>query len=42
MDSRSLLGAAGGGLVAEDRIIGRAFQLVWPFDRYAPITRPVG
>lgn len=42
MDSRSLLGAPGGGLIAEDRIIGRAFQLVWPLDRVAPIDRPVG
>jgi len=41
-DSRSLLGAPGGGLIAEDRIIGRAFQLVWPRDRFAPIGRPVG
>lgn len=40
MDSRSLLGAPGGGLVAEDRIIGRAFQLVWPLDRSGPIDRP--
>ncbi|WP_262364304.1 signal peptidase I [Arthrobacter echini] len=39
-DSRSLLGAPGGGLIAEDRIIGRAFQLVWPLDRFAPIGRP--
>ena len=42
MDSRALLGAPGGGLVAEDRIIGRAFQLVWPLDRFAPIERPPG
>ncbi|KQN96710.1 S26 family signal peptidase [Arthrobacter sp. Leaf234] len=42
MDSRSLLGAPGGGLVSEDRIIGRAFQLVWPLDRFAPIERHVG
>jgi signal peptidase I len=42
MDSRALLGAPGGGLVAEDRIIGRAFQLVWPLDRFAPIERPGG
>jgi signal peptidase I len=40
MDSRSLLGAPGGGLIAEDRIIGRAFQLVWPLDRFAPVQRP--
>ncbi|MHA7238513.1 signal peptidase I [Arthrobacter sp. TMS1-12-1] len=39
MDSRSLLGSPGGGLVAEDRVIGRAFQLVWPLDRSGPIDR---
>ncbi len=38
-DSRSLFGAPGGGLISEDRIIGRAFQLVWPPDRFAPIER---
>lgn len=37
VDSRALLGAPGGGLVAEDRLIGRAFQLVWPLDRFGPI-----
>ncbi|MEC5198279.1 signal peptidase I [Arthrobacter sp. PL16] len=42
MDSRALLGAPGGGLIAEDRIIGRAFQLVWPLDRFAPIEQHVG
>lgn len=39
-DSRALLGAPGGGLIAEDRIIGRAFQLLWPLDRLAPIDEP--
>lgn len=37
VDSRSLLGAPGGGLIAEDRIIGQAFQLVWPLDRFGRI-----
>lgn len=37
VDSRALLGAPGGGLIAEDRIIGQAFQLVWPLDRFGRI-----
>lgn len=39
-DSRSLLGAPGGGLVSEERVIGRATHLIWPFDRSTPIARP--
>jgi signal peptidase I len=42
VDSRALLGAAGGGLVADDRVMGRAFQLVWPLDRFGPIDNPYG
>ncbi|MFC3299468.1 signal peptidase I [Arthrobacter agilis] len=42
MDSRSLLGAPGGGLVPGERIIGRAFQLVWPVDRFGPLERHDG
>jgi signal peptidase I len=42
VDSRSLLGAAGGGLIARDRVMGRAFQLVWPLDRFGPIDNPYG
>ncbi|MBT1003670.1 signal peptidase I [Paenarthrobacter sp. DKR-5] len=38
-DSRSLLGAPGGGLVSEDKVIGRAVQLIWPLDRAAPVPR---
>ncbi|WP_245554967.1 signal peptidase I [Nesterenkonia alba] len=30
VDSRALLGAPGGGMISEDRIIGRAFEVVWP------------
>ena len=37
MDSRSLLGAPGGGLVAADRVIGKVVHLVWPPDRVGPI-----
>ncbi|HCN23275.1 MAG TPA: signal peptidase I, partial [Arthrobacter bacterium] len=33
-DSRSLLGAPGGGMVPMDRVIGRPVQIVWPLDRF--------
>ncbi len=39
-DSRSLLGAPGGGMVPLDRIIGRPVQIIWPLDRFAAIARP--
>jgi signal peptidase I len=39
-DSRSLLGAPGGGMVPVDRVIGRPVQIVWPLDRFAPVPRP--
>ncbi|WP_258229242.1 S26 family signal peptidase, partial [Arthrobacter sp. HMWF013] len=39
-DSRSLLGAPGGGMVPLDRVIGRPLQIVWPLDRFAGIPRP--
>lgn len=32
VDSRDLLGAPGGGMISEDRIIGRAHSVVWPWD----------
>lgn len=38
-DSRSLLGAPGGGLIPEDRVIGRAQQILWPFERSSEIQR---
>lgn len=41
-DSRGLLGAPGGGLVLEERVIGRATQVLWPFERFAAIPRPSG
>lgn len=31
VDSRSLLGAPGGGMISQDRIIGRATDVVWPW-----------
>lgn len=39
-DSRSLLGAPGGGMVPLDRVIGRPVQIVWPLDRFAAVPRP--
>lgn len=39
-DSRSLLGAPGGGMVPVDRVIGRPLQIIWPLDRFAGIPRP--
>lgn len=30
-DSRSLLGAPGGGMVREDRVIGQPVAIIWPF-----------
>ncbi|MGX1160620.1 signal peptidase I [Arthrobacter sp. SLBN-100] len=39
-DSRSLLGAPGGGMVPLDRVIGRPVRIVWPLDRFAEVPRP--
>ncbi|NUS35886.1 MAG: signal peptidase I [Pseudarthrobacter sp.] len=39
-DSRSLLGAPGGGMVPLARVIGRPVQILWPLDRFAPVSRP--
>ena len=39
-DSRSLLGAPGGGMVRVDRVIGRPVQIIWPLDRFASVARP--
>ncbi|MDQ0690578.1 signal peptidase I [Arthrobacter sp. W4I7] len=39
-DSRSLLGAPGGGMVPLDRVIGRPVRIVWPLDRFAALPRP--
>lgn len=41
-DSRSLLGAPGGGMVPLERVIGRPVQIIWPLDRFAAIPRPTG
>jgi signal peptidase I len=39
-DSRSLLGAPGGGMVPLDRVVGRPVQILWPLDRFAALPRP--
>ncbi|MGY2746065.1 signal peptidase I [Arthrobacter sp. UYCu723] len=39
-DSRSLLGAPGGGMVPLDRVVGRPVQIIWPLDRFTAVTRP--
>lgn len=38
-DSRALLGAAGGGMIPEDRVIGRVEYIVWPPERSGPLQR---
>lgn len=42
-DSRSLLGAPGGGFVPADRVIGRPLSILWPLDRAGELqlTGPV-
>jgi signal peptidase I len=39
-DSRGHMGQPGGGFVAEDKVVGKAFALIWPFDRATFIHRP--
>lgn len=39
-DSRSHLGDPGGGTVAEDRVVGRAFAVVWPIGNFSRLDRP--
>jgi signal peptidase I len=42
-DSRSLLGAPGGGMVPVDRVIGRPLEIIWPLDRGTQLERtPLG
>ena len=38
-DSRSLLGAPGGGLISKERVIGRATAILWPLERSSDIER---
>jgi signal peptidase I len=39
-DSRAHLGDAGGGTIATDRVIGRAFVVVWPIGRWKTLPIP--
>jgi signal peptidase I len=43
-DSRAHLGDPGGGMVPEDRVVGRAVAVAWPLDRWqrVPRTDPLG
>ena len=38
-DSRSLLGAPGGGLISTERVIGQAQRILWPLGRSTNIDR---
>ncbi len=38
-DSRSLLGAPGGGMVSVDKVIGRPLRILWPLERFGPLDR---
>ncbi|NRQ40285.1 signal peptidase I [Nonomuraea sp. NN258] len=40
LDSRSHTGDPGGGSIPESQVIGRAFVIVWPFDRAAVLPIP--
>ncbi|MGP3954733.1 signal peptidase I [Nonomuraea sp. 3N208] len=40
LDSRSHTGDPGGGSIPESQVIGRAFVIVWPFDRASVIDIP--
>ncbi|RJK98260.1 signal peptidase I [Vallicoccus soli] len=40
LDSRAHTGEPGGGFLPEDDVVGRAFVVVWPFDRFKGLTRP--
>ena len=39
-DSRAHIGRPGGGTVAADRVVGRAFVKVWPLGRLDTLSRP--
>jgi signal peptidase I len=40
LDSRSHTGDPGGGSIPESQVIGRAFVIVWPFNRFGSIDIP--
>ncbi|MCU6482505.1 signal peptidase I [Arthrobacter silviterrae] len=39
LDSRSLLGSPGGGLISTDKVIGRPWATVWPLGRIHALVR---
>jgi signal peptidase I len=39
-DSRAHLGDPGGGFVPTDRVIGRAFAVVWPYSHVQLLQTP--
>jgi signal peptidase I len=39
VDSRSLIGSPGGGLIRTNKIIGRPVAVLWPLDRMTRIDR---
>ncbi|MFJ3956899.1 signal peptidase I [Arthrobacter sp. NPDC090010] len=40
VDSRSLLGAPGGGMIPVERVLGEPVRIVWPLDRLRQIPSP--
>ncbi|WP_422933438.1 signal peptidase I [Sinomonas sp. P47F7] len=42
VDSRSLLGAPGGGLIRTDRVIGEPVSILWPLDRFGAVNTTKG
>ena len=41
-DSRKHLGLPGGGTVPRENVVGTAFAIVWPFDRFTGLGNPWG
>ena len=41
-DSRAHMGQPGGGTIPRDNVVGQAFALVWPFDRFTGLGNPWG
>ena len=41
-DSRAHMGTPGGGTVPRDNVVGTAFALIWPFDRFSGLGNPWG
>ncbi|WP_010524638.1 signal peptidase I [Nesterenkonia sp. F] len=41
VDSRALIGAPGGGMISQARVIGRVTEVVWPWDARRPLGEAV-